>query len=272
MKWHPDKNKDNIEEANERFHEISEAYDVLVDKEKRAIYDQYGYEALHNGVPDEDGNMRAGYDFKENGNEIFNNFFGTDNPFMDFGFGDTMPFASSLRKKGPEKAKLLEVNLHCTLNDVYNGNVLESVVVRERDAQEEKTFSMKALASWVDGTRVVYEGEGHEQEDCVVGDLVFVVKIKEHAQFTRKGNDLVFLASIKLVDALTDCVVQVPTLDGRKLPITCNEVISPESEKVIPQEGMKLANGQVGDLSIQFKIIFPKHLTAQQKKALVQVL
>lgn len=52
MKWHPDKNPNNIEEASMIFQEIGEAYDVLSDLEKRAIYDQYGYEGLRDGIPD----------------------------------------------------------------------------------------------------------------------------------------------------------------------------------------------------------------------------
>lgn len=55
MKWHPDKNRDNAEEAAKKFQDIGEAYDVLSDLEKRAIYDRYGYDGLKNGVPMGDG-------------------------------------------------------------------------------------------------------------------------------------------------------------------------------------------------------------------------
>lgn len=51
LKWHPDKNQGNQEEASRRFKEISEAYDVLSDPEKKKIYDMYGEEALKTGVP-----------------------------------------------------------------------------------------------------------------------------------------------------------------------------------------------------------------------------
>jgi DnaJ-class molecular chaperone len=50
MKWHPDKNKDNRDKAEEKFKKISEAYDVLSDKQKRNIYDKYGEEGLKSGM------------------------------------------------------------------------------------------------------------------------------------------------------------------------------------------------------------------------------
>lgn len=56
MKWHPDKNKDN-NAALEEFQKVSEAYDVLSNPEKKAIYDRYGYEGLRDGVSDEYGGM-----------------------------------------------------------------------------------------------------------------------------------------------------------------------------------------------------------------------
>lgn len=88
LRWHPDKNPDNKEEAERMFKDISEAYEVLSDKEKRKIYDRYGKEGLENGGGGSRFNHGGGgssafhFTFRSP-EEVFAEFFGGRDPFAD---------------------------------------------------------------------------------------------------------------------------------------------------------------------------------------------
>ncbi|XP_017012348.1 dnaJ protein homolog 1 [Drosophila takahashii] len=92
LKYHPDKNKSP--QAEERFKEIAEAYEVLSDKKKRDIFDKYGEDGLKGGQPGPDGNSQPGaysYQFHGDPRATFAQFFGSSDPFgVFFGGGDNM--------------------------------------------------------------------------------------------------------------------------------------------------------------------------------------
>ncbi|XP_025096270.1 dnaJ homolog subfamily B member 6-like isoform X2 [Pomacea canaliculata] len=101
LKWHPDKNPNNKDEAEKKFKEISEAYDVLSDKKKREVYDLYGKDAVRGASTTDDdfahGSHGAFHFHFRSPEEIFREFFGTDDPFSRIfgGFPSNDGFFSS---------------------------------------------------------------------------------------------------------------------------------------------------------------------------------
>lgn len=91
--WHPDKNRDNQVEAEEKFKEISEAYEVLSDKQKRVMYDRYGREGLRNGTSGFNHDPYRAHRFAfRDPFDVFREFFGGRDPFAEFFFRPDFPF------------------------------------------------------------------------------------------------------------------------------------------------------------------------------------
>ena len=290
MKYHPDKNPDSREEAEQKFQEIAESYDVLSNPKTRAIYDQFGYSGLKE--PAAEGGEKegdapkpggGGYEFKNNGAEIFSSFFGTSNPFADFGFGESQPFTNRLKKSGPAKSEAVVSDLPCSLEELFNGCSKKLRIVRKRFSgqdgtgelvDEAKVLTVSVKPGWKKGTKITFPCEGDEAPNTIPADVVFVIAESPHASLSREGGDLVFTARVSLADALTECAVVVPTLDGRSLSLPCPEVVSPGYEKTIEGEGMPHSKraGVRGNLVIRFKIVFPTFLEEGKKKVLREVL
>jgi len=119
LKWHPDKNVNNKAEAEVKFKEISEAYSVLVDPEKKQIYDTQGEEGLK-------ASNNGGFQGSQgNPNDIFNMFFGGQSPFGNnnmFGHQMHNPFGGFHQNQAIKKAEQKVVFIPVTYKDLYNGS------------------------------------------------------------------------------------------------------------------------------------------------------
>ncbi|KAG2407851.1 hypothetical protein LR48_Vigan01g266700 [Vigna angularis] len=307
MKWHPDKNATNKKEAETKFKQISEAYEVLSDPQKRAIYDQYGEEGLKGQVPPPDaggatffqtGDGPTAFRFNpRNANDIFSEFFGfsSPSPFSGgggdgmrggsfggvFGNGMFSPFAEGRpMNQGPRKAPPIEKRLPCTLEELYKGTTKKMKISREiadasgKTLPVEEILTLEIKAGWKKGTKITFTEKGNELPNMIASDLVFVIDEKPHPVFTRDGNDLVMTQKVSLAEALTGYTVHLTTLDGRALNITINNVIHPNYEEVVPREGMPISKdpSKKGNLRIKFNIKFPAKLTSEQKAGMKKLL
>eukprot|EP00397_Hematodinium_sp_SG-2012_P058345 GEMP01073739.1.p1 GENE.GEMP01073739.1~~GEMP01073739.1.p1 ORF type:complete len:178 (+),score=44.46 GEMP01073739.1:62-595(+) len=139
LKWHPQKNPHNQEEAEWNFREIAEAFDVLQDGNKRATYDSFGEEGLKNGIMELNGREYRGYQYVGDPFVLFNEVFGQVSPF---GLKESVYRAPKLTV-----ANDIEVDLHCTLEELYMG--CQKAVEVERRQVAEAAFVEKKSSQYL---------------------------------------------------------------------------------------------------------------------------
>ena len=302
LRFHHSKATDvNRDVYQYQFHKIAEAYVVLSDPNKKGIYDIYGKDGLYNGIRDKKtGEIKGGYKYTGNADEIFEHFMNTTNPYgliqdkdrMDDAYGTIFNSAfGGSNQAEPEQLKDISIDLECTLEEMYRGSIKDVEYKanalntdKRTSALVTKTVRVEIFPGYHDGMVLTFPAQGNEAPGMKSSNLLVKIKEKKHDRFKRVNrSDLLLFKTITLVESLNSNPVEVETLDGRKVTIPMDEIISPSTVKIVKGEGMPvydketnledyLINNKRGDLYIKFNIVFPDYINGKKKERIIQLL
>jgi curved DNA-binding protein len=269
-KYHPDKNP-NDKVAEEKFKEVSEAYEVLKDPEKRKKYDMLGANWKHyqNAAgPNADwfnnfNQSRQGgsYQFSGSFNDLFGNIGGFSDFFESFfgsrnNFGEASGFGNI-----PQKGNDYEASLTISLEEAHRGVEKQFVV-------NGKTLKVKINPGIEEGKKLRLKNQGGEgKSGGEKGDLYLKIQIEKHPYFERKDNDLYYDLDVDLYTAVLGGKKEVTTLDGKRLNIIIPK--GTENGKILKVKEMGMNRPGMahrGDLFVRINVTIPKNLTNEEIK------
>ena len=299
MKYHPDGNPDDAQAA-EKFKELSEAYEILSDDQKRQTYDNFGHEGVNSSFTSSQGAADA---FSDIFGDIFSDIFGGGSTSRASSRGADLSYNLEINLEEAVFGKSL--NIEIPSNERCNGlwNRCSycggAGVIRQQQGffsmqqtcpqcrgegevhdsncsicngagytTKNKKLSVKIPAGVDDGDRIRLSGEGELGRGGNRGDLYISINVKQHKIFERDGKHLYCEVPLDFVDAALGGSIEVPTLVGKaKIKIPSGT----QSHKIfrLNGKGIKpLRGGRVGDILVRVIVEVPVNLNSRQKDLL----
>ncbi len=266
MQYHPDRNPGD-KQAEDRFKEINEAYQVLSDPQKRARYDQLGADYSRwqqNGAP---GNFdwsrwASGGGVQEvNLDDLFGE--GVFSDFFRSIFGGTT-VGQALRGRTSRGAPSIQQPVTVSLKEAFTGTT-RTLQTGSRRVDVSIPPGVRS------GTKIRVPAAGPARADGSPSDLYLVLNVAEDPLFERDGDDLHTHVTIDVFKAILGGEVEVKTLAG-KVVLTIPAGTQPEQVFRVAGRGMpRLKHPEAkGDLYVHVKVQIPRQLTAKQKSLLAE--
>ncbi len=254
-KYHPDRNPDD-KKAEDRFKEISAAFDIIGDPDRRKKYDR--------GEVDDDGRERA-HPFSQwtrqgAGGGGYNAGGPTGGPGAGASFDDLSDIFSDLfgAKRGPQQAGA-RVQRGRDVRYRLDVDFIDAAVGAKRRVTmpDGRTLDIVIPPGLEDGQTLRLKGQG-ERGPGGAGDVYVEVTVKPHAYFERKGDDITIEAPITLKEAVLGGKITTPTISG---DVTLTVPKNSSSGTVLRLRGRGIArskSGKPGDQYVKLKIVLPE--------------
>lgn len=286
-KLHPDVNRDDPGAA-QRFKELQQAYDVVGDKEKRQQYDRFGhsFEQFQNGGA-------QGHPFQFGGDAetgdilsgLFGNLFGGG---RGQAHGGAFGFGQAARPRGQD----VEVALQLTLEEVESGTTRDVAITiqdicaacegrgvsrtqqncsschgRGGSRRQEHLKGLKIPAGVDDDAVIKVRGKGGHGPGGD-GDLNLRIKVREHAFFSRRGQDLECEVPLSLAEAALGAEILVPTFQGER-PLRVPPGTQSGQRFRIKGYGLPdRRSGQPGNLLVKVRVVTPRAVNEAERQLL----
>jgi len=271
-KYHPDVNPGD-KTAEESFKEVSEAYEVLSDKEKRVKYDQYGQYWEQMGRQAGPGGAQGpmwdtfNFDYGGAGGQGEAEFHGAEgfSDFFEMLFGQQRRGAAGAahRRHAPTRGRNIEAEMEVSLEDAFHGTK-KSFTLAGRKIEVAIPKGVRA------GQKIRLANQG-EEGAAGRGDLLIKIKQRPHPVYERRDDDLHVDVPVDYVTAALGGEVQVPTLTGR---VTMKVPPRTSGGRVfrLPGQGMpKLKDGGRGNLYAKVRVTIPETTSDKERELLQQI-
>ena len=243
---HPDKTKGD-KKLEDRFKEVSEAYDILGDDKKRSEYDQ-AREMFQSGA------------FRQGAHQFSGDF---SDLFGNGGAGDIFSQLFGGRR-APRKGSDIQSEITISFRDSIFGKEADLRLSGQGNAPQ--TITVRIPAGISDGGKIRVKGRGAPGE-AGPGDLYVLIHIAPHPIFSRKGENIHLNVPVTFTEAALGADISVPTVDGDEVKVR----LAPGTQngKTLRVKGRGVKKGvNAGDLMVSIEVQVPQRIDGKAKKAL----